>query len=218
MWVVLAVYLFVKRRWLWGALAMAAALLTREQLALTMPLLLLPLVLERRWWALARTALVGIGPFVAWQVALRVAWGTWALTSGDTQASGVAQGFALVPFHGLFEEGTRYDFGLLLAFVAVPLTVAFGIALLSLREQWRRGGWRGWLADPLPLFVAVYALLLSVTSAIVWEDMWSPTRLAAPAIVLAVVLAARLPRPQLRASCATLVGLSALAPFILVVR
>lgn len=218
MWIVLTVYLFGQRRYTWGALAMAAALLTREQLILTLPVLLAPLALERRWWTLARTALIGIGPFLAWQVALWIVWGRLPLTSGDTQASGVAGGFSPVPFHGLFEEGTRYDFGLLLTFVAVPLTFAIAIAALTLRDQWRAKGWRGWLTDPTALFVAGYALLLSLTSAIVWLDMWSPTRLAAPAVVLAVVLAARLPRPQLRATYATLVGLSALAPFILVVR
>lgn len=218
MWIVLTVYLFGRRRYTWGALTMAAALLTREQLILTLPVLLAPLALERRWWTLARSALIGIGPFLAWQITLWIVWGHFPLTTGDTRASGVAGGFLPLPFHGLFEEGTRYDFGLLLAFVAVPLTVAFGIAALTLRDQWRVKGWRGWLADPTAIFVAGYALLLSVTSAIVWEDMWSPTRLAAPAIVLAVVLAARLPRPQLRATYATLLALSALAPFIMVVR
>jgi hypothetical protein len=216
LWVVLAVYLLRRERYLLFALAVAAALLTREQLILTIPLLYLPLVLRRRWRTLAAALAIGIGPFVALQVALRSIWGTWALTSGDTQGAGVGKGVLALPFHGLFDRGPQIEFGMILAFVVVPLLFACGAAVLALWHDHQNVGWRGQLADPVPLFILAYTLLLSLTSWILWQDMWTPSRLAALPVVLGVTVVARLPRPQLRASYATLVAITAAAPLMLV--
>jgi hypothetical protein len=197
-------------------LAVAAALLTREQLILTVPLLYLPLLLRQRWCTLATALAIGIGPFAASQVALRIIWGKWALTSGDTQGAGVGKGILALPFHGLFDHGPQVQFGLILAFVVVPLLVACGVAALAMWHDARKVGWRGMLADPVPLFILAYTLLLSLTSWILWQDMWTPSRLAALPVVFGVLVAARLPRPQLRASYATLVAITSAAPLMLV--
>ena len=100
LWVVLAVYLLRKERYLWSALAIAAALLTREQLILTIPLLFLPVLAQRRWRTLALSLLIGLGPFIGWQIALRIIWGKWALSSGDTAGAGVGGGTSLHAFPG----------------------------------------------------------------------------------------------------------------------
>lgn len=209
-WLVLAVYLFHKRRPLWGALAIAAALLSREQLLFIVPFLGIPLIAQRRWRTVALSAVIAFAPFALWQIALRVMYGAWALTTGDTTHAVLSP----IPFSGLWQENQRRDFGLIVLTVAIPLILAAAIALLSL---WRAGP-RGLLQDPLPLIVLLYSLLVSLTGVLQWQDMWAPARLAAPAVVLAVIVVARLPHPTLRASYATLLAMTALAPLILTIR
>lgn len=218
MWVVLAVYLLRKERYLLFGLAVAAALLTREQLILTLPLLFLPLLLRRRWRTLAASALLAFAPFAALQVALRVIWGRWALSSGDTQGAGVANGVLPLPFHGLLEMRHRVDFGTILALVVVPLVLACFASAVALWRAWRADGWAGVLADPVPLVILAYSLMLSLTSWILWQDMWTPGRLAALAVVLGMLVVAKLPNVSLRASYASIVALSGLAPLMLVLR
>lgn len=217
MWLVVAVYFLRKERYLYTALALAAALLTREQLILTVPLLALPLVVERRWHTLAWSAAVALGPFVAWQIVLRVVWGRWALATGDTAGAGVDKYFLPLPFHGLWVENRQPQFGMMVAFVVLPLVVA---CVISLRAIWRRyqaGGWRAALLDPLPVFIVVYTLELSLTSWILWRDMWTPSRLAAEAAVLGVIVVARYASPSTRASYGTLMALTGMAALMLVV-
>jgi hypothetical protein len=72
--------------------------------------------------------------------------------------------------------------------------------------------------DALPLVVIVYTLLLSSTSGISWEDMWTPGRLASVAVVLAVVVVAELPTPRLRVAYASILSLSCTVPLILLMR
>jgi hypothetical protein len=214
LWVVLAVYLLRKERYLWSALAIAAALLTREQLILTVPLLLLPLLAQRRWRTLALSLLIGLGPFIGWQIVLRITWGKWALSSGDTAGAGVGGGSRLMPFLGLWQEHTKVDFGLILAFVVTPLALAVMISAIHI---WQSGP-RHLLYDPVPLIIILYTLLLSVTSWILWQDMWTPGRLAAIAVILGVIAVSGLPMPSLRASYATLLSITGLAGLILVIR
>ncbi len=121
-----------------------------------------------------------------------------------------------LPFHGLFADGIRIESGMMLAFVVVPLLVACGAALLALWHAHHVDGWRGLLTDPVPLVILAYALLLSLTATVLWRDMWTPSRLAALPIVLGILVVAGLPRPQLRASYATLVAVTATAPLMLV--
>jgi hypothetical protein len=215
LWVVLAVYLLRRERYLGSALAVAAALLTREQLVLTVPLLFLPLAILGRWRTLAQCALIALLPFAAWQTVLRLLWGQWPLSSGDTQGAGVADGILPLPFHGLFEKSANPQFAMILAFVVVPLLLACGASLLALGLAQQRSGWRAMLADPVPLLVLLYAVLLSLTSWILWQDMWTPSRLAALPVVLGVLVVAGLPRPQLRTSYATLMAFSGFVPLML---
>lgn len=97
MWLVLAVYLARKERWIWCALAVAAALLTREQLIVVVPFLALPLIAQRHWRTLALCAAVALVPFVTWQIILRIQYGTWALLNGDSRTAGLVP----IPFEGL---------------------------------------------------------------------------------------------------------------------
>jgi hypothetical protein len=210
-WVILAIYLLRKERYLWMSLAICGALLTREQLILTVPLLFLPLIAGRRWFTLGLGLLLGLGPFVVWQIVLRVMWGRWALASGDTAGAGVAQGIGL-PFHGLWDARTRPQFGLIVAFVVIPLVLATVIALAHI---WRAGP-RHLLVDPVPAIAILYALLLSLTSRILWGDMWTPGRLAALAVVIGVILVSELPSPSLRASYATLLSITSLVAIMVV--
>jgi hypothetical protein len=214
MWVVIAVYFLRKERYLLSAAAVAAALLTREQLILTLPLLALPLLAQRRWRLLAASAVVALGPFVLLQVVLRVLWGKWALLSGDTAGAGVAGGIIPIPFYGLWTERHRYDFGLIVAYMVIPLVLAVLVSLASVRQR----GWRSLLSDPVPALVVVYTVLLSLTSWILWQDAWTPGRLADLAVVLGVIVAARARLPALRVSYATLLAISSLAPLMLIIR
>jgi hypothetical protein len=75
--VVLAVFLLRKGRYLAFALAVAAALLTREQLILTIPLLYLPLLVMRRWRTFVAALAIGYVSFGAggrWRAVTRRAW------------------------------------------------------------------------------------------------------------------------------------------------
>ena len=213
-WVVLAVYLLRKERYLLSALAVGAALLSREQLILTLPLLFLPLLAKRRWSTLAIGLLIGLGPFFIWQIVLRAVWGRWALTTGDTAGAGVAGGVNWLPFYGLWTEHARADFGLIVAFVVIPLLLAVVIAV---QHIWLHGP-AHLLHDPVPALIILYTFLLSLTSGILWQDMWTPGRLSDLAVVLGVIVVSGLPKPSLHVSYATLLSISSLAPIILVIR
>jgi hypothetical protein len=214
LWVVLAVYLLRKEHYLGSALAVAAALLTREQLILTIPLLFLPALAERRWRTLAFSLLIGLGPFLGWQIALRIMWGKWGLSSGDTVGAGLGGGSSPLPFLGLWQKHTNPDFWLIVAFVVIPVLLAVMISLIHI---WQSGP-RHLLHDPVPLIVILYTLLLSVTSWVLWQDMWTPGRLADVAVVLGVIVVGGLPMPSLRASYATLLSVTGMAGLILVIR
>lgn len=205
MWLVIAVYLFRKQAWRWGALSLAAALLTREALALVVPVLLVPLLFQRRWLVLIESALLAFGPFVAWQAVLKHLYGRWPLIAADPQAAKLAR----FPFEGLLHvRNTTSDFTLMLIFVGVPMCIGFVIAL---RAVWQHGPLH-LLADPLPAFVVVYLGLVSMTYWFNWADIWAPTRLAAPGLVLALVVVAGLRAPTLRISYAAILALSVLSP------
>src|SRR5262249_53597616 len=67
MWTVLAVYLLRRNRPLLCASAVGAALLTREQLVLVLPLLVLPWLVQRRWRPSLLFIAVALGPFLVWR-------------------------------------------------------------------------------------------------------------------------------------------------------
>ena len=166
LWVVLAVYLLRHRRYTWAAVAVAAALLTREQLILTLPLLWLPLLMRREWRRLMICLLVGVGPFLVWQTVLRILWGQWGVLSGDPAGAGVAGAVGwerVIPFWGLWQERAKADFGLIVALVVVPLVLVVVIGILAV---WWRGPRHVLEEDALPLVVVVYTLFLSLTSGI----------------------------------------------------
>jgi hypothetical protein len=208
LWAVLAVWLLRRGRPLWAAAAVAAALLTREQLVFILPLLALPLVAERRWWRLALAALIALGPFVVWQVTLRALYGHWPLLDSSTAAPLLHK-----PFKALWLARDSADFGVMVLCVALPLVAAAALALAVL---WR-DRLAGLLRDPIPLMVLIYCVLVSFTGVPNWQDMWAPARLAAPGVVLGVLVGARLSR-AVGASYATLLAVTALAPLILKMR
>lgn len=203
MWLVLAVWLARRNRWLWAALAVAAALLTREQLIFVLPLLALPLIVRRAWRMLAASAALALGPFAIWQIVLHSLYGAWPILSGDSRAAGLMA----VPFLGLWQSRGAGQFTLELAVVAVPLLAVYLVAALALWQQ-VRGTLRadGALAvrvraaignvarDPIALMAGGYGLLVGLLGAGQWVNLEGPLRLALPAAVLGAVAAAGLAR------------------------
>ncbi|HEX6817092.1 MAG TPA: hypothetical protein VF120_01860 [Ktedonobacterales bacterium] len=205
MWVVLAVYLLRKNRPLWGAAAVGAALLTREQLVLVLPLLALPLVAQRRWRTLALAALIAFTPFVAWQVTLYGIFHRWGIKASLATTHGVTY-----PFHGLWQYHNGPEFGVEVAFVAVPLlfTIVLSLAWLC------RHGVRALLTDPVPLVALTYSLLLTLTAYSEWAGMFNSARLVTPAAALGVLVACGL-APRLRRSYVAVLCATALAPLLM---
>lgn len=232
MWTVLAVYLLRKNRPLWCAAAVAAALLTREQLVLALPLLVLPWLARKRWGISALFLGIALGPFIIWQAVLRAIFGVWGLQGSFATTRGVH-----LPFAGLWAQRSTPDFGDMVVFVAVPLVAAALVALVwmwpHLRQLWpdvgqlRRRRWprvprslgalrplRPLLADPVALVVLVNAVLATLTAAHEWEGTWASARLVAPIVVLGVVVACEVAAP-LRRSYAALVAATALALLVI---
>jgi hypothetical protein len=205
MWFVLTLYLLQRRRVVLAALCGAAALLTREQFLLFLPLLALPWIFERRWGLLAQSALITFGPFIVWQLVLHALYGQWPLTQSSKSAPLVP-----VPFSALWQLRHSNQFVLLATCVAVPIVA---VAALSILALWRDGP-AVFTLDPLPLVVVAYCLLISVTGVINWADVWAAARLAAPAMVVGL-LVARKALPSQAASLATLLVMSCVAPIIL---
>lgn len=204
MWVVLTVWLLFRRRPLWAAGAAAAALVTREQLLFYLPFLVLPLLAQRRWATLAGAAAIALTPFLVWQGILRILYGHWALQDSLHSAP-----LVLVPFGALWQQRAGPDAGLIVICVVAPVVGACAISLAAL---WRHG-LRGVLDDPLPLMVLAYCLLVSLTGNLQWYGIWEPTRLAAPGVVLGVLVAARM-SASLGSSFATLLAVTSLAPLV----
>ena len=205
MWTVLAVYLLRKGRPLWSAVAVAAAVLTREQLVLVLPLLCLALLADRRWRTAALFLAIALLPFALWQLVLYRLFGRFGLTESAAATHGIA-----LPFRGLLENAGSAYFVSTVVFVALPLVAAFLIALVWIRQR----GLRALLHDPLPLVVAAYALLGTLTASNEWADPWAAGRLVGPAVILAVVVAFDL-APRWRDVYAVLVGGTALVLFFL---
>lgn len=204
-WAVLAVYFLRKDRPLWCAAAVAAALLTREQLVVALPLLVLPWLARRQWGTVAIFLGIALGPFIAWQAALRAIFGVWGLQGSVATTRGVH-----LPFAGLWAQRATPEFGQMIVFVAVPLVAA---ALVALAWVCRRG-LRALLADPVPLVVVVNAALVTLTAAHEWEGTWASARLVAPFIALAVIVACEVAAP-LRRSYITLLAATALGTLVI---
>jgi hypothetical protein len=220
-WVVLAVYFLRKDRPLWCAAAVAAALLTREQLVLALPLLVLPLLARRRWGTAALFLGIALGPFVAWQTILRAIFGYWGLQGSFATTDGVHP-----PFAGLWAQRFTSEFGDMIAFVAVPLVAAAIVAIAWMRRHVMsslahephgrrlRALWTRLAGDPVPLVILVSAVLATLTAAHEWEGTWASARLVAPFVVLAVVVACEVAAP-LRRSYVALVAATAFATLLI---
>jgi hypothetical protein len=205
MWLALALYLLRKDRPYWCAAAAAAAMLSREQLVLILPLLGLPWLAQRRWRTLLVAGLIAFTPFVAWQLVLHQIYGTWGLRASFTTTHGIG-----VPFHGLWEYRNGPEFWLTVACVALPLVLTLLVALAWLA----RNGPRALLRDPVPLVAVVYCVLLTLTAEAEWEGMWNSARLLVPAAILGILIVSE-QAPGLRRSYAVVLGLTALAPLFM---
>jgi hypothetical protein len=94
----IAMWLFARDRWVWGALLFSLAALTKETHIILAAGYVLYLAIHgqlRR--ALATGAIVGV-PFCLWQISLWLWLGTWGLGAGGAGATS----FHLVPFGALF--------------------------------------------------------------------------------------------------------------------
>lgn len=205
MWAVVALWLVRKNRPLWAAGAACAALLTREDMILFVPLLALPLVAQRRWATLCWSALVGGLPFLGWEVFLRLTYGRWTLIPGRATAS-----LDLVPFSGLWQDRSLPEFAAVILTAAVPLTLGIVVGVVCLR----RGRIRDVLANPVPLMAVGYCTLCVFLSPVQWLDVWGPARLAAPGVVFGVVAVCTLNRPLRVAYSLTLLPIAALLVFV----
>jgi hypothetical protein len=220
-WVVLAVYFLRKDRPLRCAAAVAAALLTREQLVLALPLLVLPLLARRQWGTAALFLGIALGPFVAWQAILRAIFGYLGLQGSFATTDGVH-----LPFAGLWAQRFTSEFGDMIAFVAIPLVAAAIVALAWMRRHVMsplahepsglrlHALWTRLAGDPVPLVVLVSAVLATLTAAHEWEGTWASARLVAPFVVLAVVVACEVAAP-LRRSYVALVAATAVATLMI---
>ncbi|MEO7000313.1 MAG: hypothetical protein ABI068_00710 [Ktedonobacterales bacterium] len=207
MWVIVAVFLMYRKHYLWAAVAVAAALLSREALVFFLPFLALPLLAQRRWATLLLHALIGYAPFVAWQLTLHLLYGGWPLI---TQDNGAAKP-VLIPFSGLLSlrhENTRFP--LLLFGAGIPLAFAM---VLCVKRVWDAGP-RGLLHDPLPLMAFIYGLLYSLTYYFNWADLWAAGRLSAPGVMLGALVALRITSPSARTAYFTVLILAAGATFV----
>lgn len=205
MWLVLSVYFLRRNRPYWCAAAAGAAMLTREQFVVVLPLLFLPWLAQRRWRTLALALVIALAPFAAWQVAIRAIFGRWGFTGTVATTHGLTY-----PFHGLLQYADGPEFGITVAFVAIPLLLTLVVSLAWLH----RNGLRALLADPVPLVALVYSLLLTLTSYAEWEGMWNSARLVTPAVALGVLIACQV-APRLRQSYVTVLSVTAIAPLLM---
>jgi hypothetical protein len=188
LWAVLALYLLRKQRPLWAAAAAGAALLTREQLILFVPLLALPLLAERRWRTLALAAAITLLPFVVWQIVLHAVYHQWAFFASTDSAA-----LMPLPFAGLWQQRFNPEFAAVVATAALPVALEIVAGALALRQV----GARGMFADPVPLLALSYGLISSLMSAVLWINVWAPARLAAPGVIFGIFALCRL-KPPLR--------------------
>ena len=180
MWTVTAVYLLRRNRPLWCAFAVAAAVLTREQLVLVLPLLVVPLLAEHRFRTASLFLLIALGPFLAWQLILHALFGRWGLAGSFADNRGLR-----LPFQALLTHHTSTDFTTTVVFAALPLIASLLIALIWIRRR----GPRALLTDPIPLVVLIYGVLATLSSYSQWGDIWASTRIVAPIAVLGLVVA-----------------------------
>jgi hypothetical protein len=203
MWAVLAVYLLRKNRPLWCAVAVAAAVLTREQLVLVLPLLALPLLASRRFGTLLLFLAISLGPFIAWQIELHRIFGRW----GVGESFGDTHGLHL-PFAALLQHHSDPQFGVMVMFAALPVIISILMVLIWIR----RHGLLALLADPLPLIVLIYGVLATLTAYAEWGDIWASTRIVAPLVVLGILVACGV-SPRYRTLYAVLMGATVLVMF-----
>jgi len=114
------------------------------------------------------------------------------------------------PFRGLWQYHNGPEFGVEIAFVAVPLLFTIVLSLAWLR----RHGVRALLTDPVPLVALVYSLLLTLTAYSEWAGMFNSARLVTPAAGLSLLTACEF-APRLRRSYAAVLGITALAPLLM---
>jgi hypothetical protein len=207
MWTVLAVYLLRRNRPIGCAVAVAAALLTREQLVLVLPLLVVPLLAERRFRTACLFLLIALGPFLAWQLTLHALFGRWGLAGSFADTRGVR-----LPFAALLAHHTSSDFATTTVFAALPLIASLVIALIWVRHR----GLLALLTDPVPLVVLIYGILATLSSYSQWGDIWASTRIVAPVAVLGLVVALSPGGlgPRLRTVYAVLLAATVLVMFV----
>jgi hypothetical protein len=205
MWTVLAVFLLRKGRPLWSAVAVAAALLTREQLVLVLPLLCMPLLAERRWRTAALFLVIAMTPFLLWQLQLYRLFGSFGLSGSVATTHGIEP-----PFQALLQYYGDPYFAPTVVFVAIPLIASFVVSVYWMVQH----GARALLQDPVPLMAAVYAVLATLTARAEWADPFASGRPVAPGIALSVIVAAGI-SPRLRNSYALLLCATVLVLFFM---
>ncbi len=172
--VALGIWLLAKRRVMLAALAMGLAGLARET-AVLFPLAYLAIfVYKREWKAALGFALLGIGPLIAWLIAIVLIFGKTGLTQ--------APPFSEIPFGGIFYHSTGYGrLALLIILMLVP-TVG---ALAFVFDRLRRG-----VLTPLLIAWALNALMLAFLAHQTYNDMVSCGRVAIGCVLAGVAYGA----------------------------
>lgn len=146
--------------WWQGAALFALAGLTKETAFLIVGGYLLHRLAARRWRDALRLGVVGVGPFLLWQMYLKLWLGSFGVGSGGAKATP----FEWFPYNGVWRIITDpeiqanlaqrgLDFGALLPTLLVLVGLALAIAgLPSLWALWRSGRdiWLGLRANDVP--------------------------------------------------------------------
>lgn len=177
--VALALAGIFQRRWLLVAAALGLGMLTRESTLLFVACFALPLLLARQWRTLGLYGAVTLGPYMIWEIMLRMWLGSWGW-----QQTAHINTFVPIPFAGL--TSARYPILAvqMFVFIGIPALVAIGAGtLLLLRSPWNTP-----LAVAAASSAILYAIALILQPGMHWLDVWEPYRLAAPMILLLPLL------------------------------
>jgi hypothetical protein len=169
-----------RRRWLLAAAALGLGMLTRESTLVFALCFAAPLLIERRWHALAAYLATVFLPYLCWEALLYGWLGIWGFRqSSQTNA------FAPLPFAGLAAQRDARLVAAMVVFACLPAAAAIVFGALALvGRPWRGDALRAGAA----LAAVVYGLAVLLQPGIHWLDIWEPMRLAAPLTLLLPLL------------------------------
>jgi len=159
----LAIWAYLKEKWIWWAVGLSLAALTQETTLMVSMAFLSHFLLKREY---GRTLYV-LPPFLAygaWQGYIFYRFKTFSFLGGT-------QNFSL-PFQGLLQKLVSLT-GQHFFFENIPeliyLTAVFGLILIAFYQVLKK-------MDPLTLSFAGYALMTAFLNQLIWVEPWSYAR------------------------------------------